>query len=92
MPSRLSALLSVPPERQYGRTRASGSSALQRRGHRLDEGALERCVEGDVAVHDLHLDVLARELADGRQQLVLVAGQEPAVDGGRRVCGMTLCL
>src|SRR5699024_9259997 len=53
-------------------------------GHRVDQGRLAGRVHRDpYVVHD-HLDVLAAELVEQGQHLLLVPGQEAAVEPGFR--------
>ena len=79
----MKCLASVPPLIRYGATSASWSSARIDARHRRDQVAVVRHLPGRLVGHVLDVDVLADQLGQGGEELVLVARQEPAVDVGR---------
>ena len=61
-------------------TGTPGSCAPERRDHRVDQVAVERHLEADVADDDLDLDVVADDPLDVGERVVLGARKHAHVD------------
>src|SRR5688500_7972588 len=82
MPSRLNALASVPPPRQYGTTVAAGSSSRRASAMAVNHGVSIGASTGGLVLQELAGDAGFEQGVDGGQQLVDGAGQGADVDLG----------
>ena len=86
-PSLFQDLASVPPHIRYGADRLCGSSASQARLIASTSAAVELGLQRRCPGRRLALHLVAEQLGDGVEELVLVARQEPAVDRGGGLAG-----